>query len=107
MVLECPWPPNPEIPPENMKNQEKHEKPQESWKCVEMGGILGKHEKNRSESPWSLPEPLRNHRKYCCFQPLGRQGTLFPSKTGFGVKCAPFSHFGENFLKWRGKVIFR
>jgi len=23
MVLECPWPPNPEIPPEYMKNQEK------------------------------------------------------------------------------------
>jgi len=26
MVLECPWPPNPEIPPANMKNQEEHEK---------------------------------------------------------------------------------
>ena len=32
MVLECPWPPNPEIPLENMKDQEKHENSSETNK---------------------------------------------------------------------------
>ena len=105
MVLECPWPPNPEIPPENMKNHENMKIHQKSVKWTWIGEILGKYGGNRSVGPWCLPEPLRNHRKYCCFQPLGRQGPLFPPKTGFGVKCVPFSHFGWNFLKWKEKVI--
>jgi len=64
-----------------------------------MDKILHKIEKIGSKGPWSLSKPLKKHRKYCCFQPLVRQGPLFPPKTGFEVKCAPFSDFGRNFLK--------
>ena len=45
MVLECPWPPNPEIPPENMKIKKNMGNPQKSIKWAWICKILGKYGK--------------------------------------------------------------